>query len=707
MESKETPKQLRGCMSTAEMSTSFRLCIFCRRLEPAGQSCPRLGQIAGFKEPAEPSTKSTCLPQDDQDLIESLQQQPSSLCRRCSSYNIRRLFGPDELPLNDKAATDDISDAPLLGKLSSLHLASSCQLCRLIYCLMPVGGLDPEDDVYILEPFRSYEQEVGWNALSEEDKSHYACLLGLNRTRMRPAPIVTLGSGWFYEGSNFGPSIALSPPPPGRDRGNRRPVDRDIDFTMLKRHLGACLRTHGGECQSAKSQRLLETKVVDICARKVIPMPKDCAYVALSYVWGGVRLEKGSLEARTLPATIEDAITATQRLGMQYIWVDALCIDQTPDPTPEQAAEKQLQLNMMDLIYSGAVVVLCAVSGTCADSGLPGVSLAHPRPKQIKEVLGGDTLFIAPPHYRLSINNSTWATRAWTYQESGLSMRSISFTEHQWHFRCRRGSLSESDAFDGPVATLQSPDTSPSGSSGSLHQLMMATAPTTPATMFHFYGFLLSNYTTREMTNDSDSLNAVLGIISFLEKALDQPKFILGLPLRTYPAALAWMHASGVMPRRRADFPSWSWVGWEGKAVYSQGMIVETQEDDFPMVDLEPEVISDQGRELELKGWVVSLDIFTEPLSEVYVPDVNGSVTGYITEGSELHPNTLPTGKYSCLVARRVREKPRGDGPGKQSIFMIVLDWVGGVARRKTMLKLYVRANFMRLNTVWRTVVLV
>ena len=57
-------------------------------------------------------------------------------------------------------------------------------------------------------------------------------------------------------------------------------------------------------------------------------------YAALSYVWGanqnfvllrsnGDILLRG-FKAEQLPRTIQDAVTVTRRIGLRYIWVDAL-----------------------------------------------------------------------------------------------------------------------------------------------------------------------------------------------------------------------------------------------------------------------------------------------------------------------------------------------------------------------------------------------
>lgn len=81
-------------------------------------------------------------------------------------------------------------------------------------------------------------------------------------------------------------------------------------------------------------------------------------YVALSYVWGAVsnfRLTKSNLAPllvpgtigevfSTLPKTICDAITLCIRLGVQYLWVDALCLLQNDEEDLEQG------INVMDRI---------------------------------------------------------------------------------------------------------------------------------------------------------------------------------------------------------------------------------------------------------------------------------------------------------------------------------------------------------------------
>lgn len=70
------------------------------------------------------------------------------------------------------------------------------------------------------------------------------------------------------------------------------------------------------------------------------------AYTALSYCWGidpGVKLDssneadlQNSIPLGMLPSTVRDALLLTRRLGIQYIWVDCLCIMQGKDDLARQ-----------------------------------------------------------------------------------------------------------------------------------------------------------------------------------------------------------------------------------------------------------------------------------------------------------------------------------------------------------------------------------
>jgi hypothetical protein len=71
---------------------------------------------------------------------------------------------------------------------------------------------------------------------------------------------------------------------------------------------------------------------------------------------------------------------------------------------------------------------------------------------------------------------------------------------------------------------------------------------------------LLSYYIGRELSFESDTLNAFSGIINEQSRSLGQSRF--GLPLRLFARALFLSISAEAGPlSRRPEFPSWSWLG--------------------------------------------------------------------------------------------------------------------------------------------------
>jgi hypothetical protein len=58
-----------------------------------------------------------------------------------------------------------------------------------------------------------------------------------------------------------------------------------------------------------------------------------------------------------LPRTIRDALEVTLSIGYRFLWVDSLCIVQDDDE------DRDLQIDMMDEIYSNATLTIAAGTG--------------------------------------------------------------------------------------------------------------------------------------------------------------------------------------------------------------------------------------------------------------------------------------------------------------------------------------------------------
>lgn len=732
------------------LATSQRLCIFCRQLEDISSECPTLKQLrnpteAGHLTLLQPDPVSP-LPQSDEILLSSLQKTYPAhgyddLCPRCKDYDIPQVFRDVE-PLDPwqqsqrfgnanapreafqrQLAAYEIHPKPTLA---DLVLIPSCPLCRLTYRIMPRKNLDPRDNMIKLTPYRSHLRLPAWQTLPDDRKSTNAILLGVQFPEFAVPKVGPLSaasdSQWGYIGPETmtGEAIALSSPSafPGRKENNFRFITPLVDYKLIRAALNCCSELCGPNlCYRAHQPPELRTAtMIDVINRVTVPCPPKCEYFALSYVWGKVVPAPDALASKTLPQTIEDAITVTKELGKRYLWVDALCIDQTPAYlcSPEQLERKFQQLSMMDLIYGCASLTLVAMSGDDSNAGLVGVS--NPRTSQLKETIHDKDgnkyeFYTIPPSPLAEKDASTWDTRAWTFQESLLSRRKLCFTGTQIYFQCQRWGILECidfepDRFDvemqfnpGLQSSLDSDGTDGlvrlRGGVETEDGIEKKEEEDGTGKDWFLHGFLglIEIYTSRKMTHASDSLNALLGILSAWEKNL-LPKghtFSWGLPLTTAPQFLGWMHDRGVgkSPKRRDKFPSWSWAGWEGEVGFDDHLPAGfySPEKLSRIGDLTVKQLGLDGKKLLVEGWVVNLRVRTEPFSEVVVSDTtaqNGNpeetVIGSIKERNFLHNNTLPTGEYECLVVERVRVKRLNPNTGRESVkvFLLVLDPCAG-----------------------------
>ena len=96
-------------------------------------------------------------------------------------------------------------------------------------------------------------------------------------------------------------------------------------------------------------------------------------YAALSYCWGG--LQKGILTSSNIDAwyqnineaylsnTVRDAIKVTRGTGLQYLWVDALCIVQ------DSESDKHRDIASMAYIYQNSTLTIVAASASNSKEG--------------------------------------------------------------------------------------------------------------------------------------------------------------------------------------------------------------------------------------------------------------------------------------------------------------------------------------------------
>lgn len=159
------------------------------------------------------------------------------------------------------------------------------------------------------------------------------------------------------------------------------------NYTAVSTWLGHCSRYHT-KCRPLKSTSLKLISLIDVEMKRLVPYPFDgeveCDYIALSYVWGDskILINKYGEFPRVLPQTIRDSIEVVKQLGIKYLWVDSICIDQSVQ------GEKMTQIQIMDKIYECAFAIIIAMSGRNTNCGLPGLA-PRKRAQEICAEFGG------------------------------------------------------------------------------------------------------------------------------------------------------------------------------------------------------------------------------------------------------------------------------------------------------------------------------
>jgi Heterokaryon incompatibility protein (HET) len=177
-------------------------------------------------------------------------------------------------------------------------------------------------------------------------------------------------------------------------------------------------------------------------------LPRGTLYATLSHRWGNApfcRLLQenilsftGDIPFSILPQTFQDAITTVDKLGIEYLWIDSLCIvqDSTADWTVEAAR--------MSKVYANSYLNLAATASRNSQEGL--FRTREPSyVKQCRYVPHEDryfSKFISSIRQKSTVgwdcvNPSDWVTaiveaplnsRAWVYQERALAPRILHFS---------------------------------------------------------------------------------------------------------------------------------------------------------------------------------------------------------------------------------------------------------------------------------------
>lgn len=294
-------------------------------------------------------------------------------------------------------------------------------------------------------------------------------------------------------------------------------------------------------------------------------LPADVDYVALSYCWGqgqGIVLTTSTakslyteIEMSRLSRTLQDAIWVCSVFGVEYLWVDALCISQD-----KNSWEWRAEANRMNEVYGNAKFTLSVCSASSASEGFlrpRGISadlnpafqaIVCEKSLSLKGVTLADVRSLSP-----------LAHRGWTFQEELLSPRILYCSDQGTFWSCQSSKHTESQVVETgtdrgfPDVTLPKPLDA--------HAFLAAKDP------LFLWDSMIDEYSRRAFTKSSDYLPAVSGLASLVERRTHD-EHLFGLWRSRLPGQLLWVVESLDLGDAQADpfdehsvtAPSWSWA---------------------------------------------------------------------------------------------------------------------------------------------------
>lgn len=219
-------------------------------------------------------------------------------------------------------------------------------------------------------------------------------------------------------------------------------------FKILRQWLKNCDDNHQRfKCQPCKTT-CLPTRLIDVgrdgsaTIRLYETQATDSLkYLALSHPWGkkppyfctfrtNVEEYKKKINIADLPSTFRHAVATTRELGLQYLWIDSICIIQGAGGDFEQEAGR------MENVFSSAYCVLAASSAEAQSDGF--LNKREDREFVTFKREGQPPFYICRfiDDFDQHVLEGPLSKRGWVMQERVLAHRMIYFTNVQTYWEC-------------------------------------------------------------------------------------------------------------------------------------------------------------------------------------------------------------------------------------------------------------------------------
>ncbi|OAP63579.1 hypothetical protein AYL99_02806 [Fonsecaea erecta] len=349
------------------------------------------------------------------------------------------------------------------------------------------------------------------------------------------------------------------------------PTDRTDSiesYRFLRQWLDQCNDHH--QCAAPEPPRLPK-RVLRIHSDRVhlylSQENEQARYATLSHRWGDVDeafvLELTNLDSLTediawsqLPKTAQDAIEICRKLGIDYLWIDSLCIIQHYQPDWDDQSEK------MCTIYGQSYLNIAAMDSNDSRGGCFR-STGSDRRFPPHTVPGYPALQVQQqPHFTHLDFGANYATspasppllrRGWVLQERLLSPRCVYYGRDELLWECKACA----DCFCGGTNVI-------ARFKDVHHRSLTPNGDSLPFAWMR----ITERYSSLDLTRVSDRAIALSGIAQKVVESGRGGKYLAGLWWDKLAHQLVWALSNTFHRPKEYIAPSWSWLSVLGRVEY-------------------------------------------------------------------------------------------------------------------------------------------
>lgn len=311
----------------------------------------------------------------------------------------------------------------------------------------------------------------------------------------------------------------------------------------------------------------------------------DVRFLALSHTWGDRNgrlkpmplLLTNNIGARQLridwdelTKTFQDAVVITRRLGLQYLWIDSLCIMQ------DSAVDWAFEASRMASVYNSAYIVAAATASRSGDDGFfntrspsHDIAVCCGRNKLSNVYVQRQICHRTIVERQMTTGTMPLLDRAWCFQERLLARRIIHYTEDEIMWECQEKLWCECKVIEHPSFHAKTPTT------GNFKlSYASAVSQSNVDLRLDSWAAVVAEYSRRALTVNTDRLPAISGIAR--DTALpEMGRYLAGIWESQLPLALLWEQRDGLLERQDTigarpsvyQAPTWSWASISSSAL--------------------------------------------------------------------------------------------------------------------------------------------